>query len=140
VQFKIFPSIHPLRLKINQLTSRNLKRNIFRDRLELTDPTWNFQWAFKCKKSRLFYKSWSLIIQESYRELPRNCLKKIVEFILSEKRWKTTWVGSLFNYRVIVAHQMRGLSPHTSEYAILHVVSLYGKYCAIFNYWKPYEL
>jgi hypothetical protein len=38
-----------------------------------------------------------------------------------------TWVGSLFNYRVIVAHQMRVLSPHASEYTILHVVSLYGK-------------
>ncbi len=63
MQFKIFPSIHSLRLKIKQLTSRNLKRNIFRDRLELTDPTWNFHWVFVCKKCIVMICSWSIKIQ-----------------------------------------------------------------------------
>jgi hypothetical protein len=71
-QLKVFPSLHSIRLKIKQLTSRNLKRNIFRDRLELTEPTCYFHWAFVCKTiviadnfgmslgTRMFHKNYKI--------------------------------------------------------------------------------
>ncbi len=52
----------------------------------------------------------------------RNLLYSLIEAKTIIFEWyNITRVGSLFNYRVIVAHKMRGLSSHASKYTILHM-------------------